>query len=129
MAERFSDAPIFTPVVDMNSGIGGAAGRISRQWLPWVNSLTLLVRGRQASTTWNPPNVGSLSVATTTVSVSRATFGDYVQVSFSLSLQDLQLTGYVSAADTVTVVLFNPTGSGVNLASGTLRVYVRPGTS
>lgn len=125
MAERFSEAPIATPLVELD----GNAGRVSRQWLPWINSLTLLVRGRQASTTWDPANVAAAASVTTTVTVPGATLGDYVHVSFSLSLQGLILTGYVSAATTVTVVLFNPTGGGVNLGSGTLRVYVRPGTA
>jgi hypothetical protein len=34
------------------------------------------------------------------------------------------LTASVSAADTVTVILFNPTAGTVDLASGTLRVGV-----
>jgi hypothetical protein len=34
------------------------------------------------------------------------------------------LTAYVSAADTVTVVLFNPTAGSIDLGSATLRARV-----
>jgi hypothetical protein len=37
---------------------------------------------------------------------------------------DMQLTAHVSAADTVKVVLFNPTAGAINLALGTLTVLV-----
>ena len=56
--------------------------------------------------------------------VSRAALGDFVLYSFSLALSGLMLNGYVSAANTVTVVLFNPTGASVDLASGTVKVLV-----
>jgi len=76
------------------------------------------------SKTWDPPSVSSGASTTTTVSVVGAVLGNFVQAAFSLSLQGLSLEGYVSAADTVTVVLSNLTGSPVDLASGTLAVQV-----
>ncbi len=81
-------------------------------------------RHLSATTTWNPDNVANGAQTTTTITVTGAAIGDVVAVGFSQDLQALQLTGYVSAADTVTVVLQNGTGSPVDLASGTLRADV-----
>jgi hypothetical protein len=80
--------------------------------------------GAKVTTTWDPPNVVAGASTTTTVTVTGATLGDFVAVSFSLSLSGLVLTAYVSAVNTVTVVLSNPTGSPVDLSSGTLAVTV-----
>lgn len=64
--------------------------------------------------------------ATTTVTVTGAALGDFVVgVSLGVSAAGLNLFGYVSAADTVTVVAENKTGSAVDLASTTLRALVR----
>lgn len=75
--------------------------------------------------TYDPGSIASAASVTTTVAVSGAALGDFVSASFSLSLQGLTLTAHVSNASTVTVVLFNPTGGAIDLASGTLRVRVR----
>jgi len=62
----------------------------------------------------------------TTVTVTGAALGDFViGVSVSVDAADLLLWGYVSAANTVTVVAQNNTGGAVNLASATLAVRVR----
>lgn len=81
-------------------------------------------RTLSASTTWDPPSVGDGAQTTTTITVTGAAVGDVVSVGFSQSLQGMQLTGYVSATDTVTVVLRNGTGGAIDLASGTLRASV-----
>jgi hypothetical protein len=63
---------------------------------------------------------------TTTVTVTGAALGDFVEgVSLSVDLQGMTLTGYVSAADTVSVRLQNESGSPVDLSSATLRARVR----
>jgi hypothetical protein len=77
------------------------------------------------SATWNPADLADGAQLTTTVTVTGAALGEPVSLGFSLSLQGMQLTGYVSAADTVTVVLRNGTGGAINLASGTLTAQVR----
>jgi len=74
--------------------------------------------------TWDPGAVATNSSTSTTVTVNGASLGDFVMVSFSLSLGGLQLSAYVSATNTVTVTLYNNTGGSVNLASGTIRVLV-----
>jgi hypothetical protein len=77
-----------------------------------------------SSVVWDPSNLANGASETTTVTVAGAALGNYVQVSFSLDLQGLTLTGYVSAANTVTVVLSNATGGAINLASGMVKVRV-----
>lgn len=76
------------------------------------------------SVTWDPPSLATGVQTTTTVTVTGAVLGAPVCVGFSLSLQGMQLTGYVSAANTVTVVLQNGTGGTVDLGSGILRTDV-----
>jgi hypothetical protein len=74
--------------------------------------------------TWDPPSLATTAQATTTVAVPGAALGDYVTTSFTRDLQGLQLTGYVSAPDTVTAVLRNDTAGAVDLGSGTVRARV-----
>ena len=74
--------------------------------------------------TYDPPSIAAAASDTTTVSVPGALVGDECYASFSLDLQGLQLTAHVSAADTVTTVLSNLTGGPIDLAEGTLKVWV-----
>lgn len=80
-----------------------------------------------ASTTWDPGSLAAGVAANTTVTVANAAPGDTVLATHSTvqtAATSWILTGYVSAADTVRVVLLNATGGTVDLASGTLRVRV-----
>lgn len=77
-----------------------------------------------SSITWDPPSVNSGAQTTTTVTVANAVIGMPVLAAFSQDLQGLSLTGYVSAVNTVTVVLSNSTGGTINLSSGILTVKV-----
>ena len=77
-----------------------------------------------SSATWNPASVATGAETSTTIAVAGAALGNYVQASFSLDLQALTLTAYVSSANTVTAVLANNTAGAVDLASGTLKVRV-----
>jgi hypothetical protein len=75
--------------------------------------------------TWNPAAILTLSYEDTDIVVPGAAVGDFVMASLSTMLtNDMQLTGHVSAADTVKAVLFNPTTGTINLDSGTLSVLV-----
>ena len=77
------------------------------------------------SRSYDLPNISSVAGhATFTISVSGATLGDFSLVSANISLQGLNVTSYVSAAGTVTVVVYNHTGSDVNLASTTWNAKV-----
>lgn len=69
---------------------------------------------------YDPPSIAAAGQASTTVTVTGARLGDDASVVFSASLGGLIASAYVSASDTVTVVLFNPTGSAIDLASGTI---------
>ena len=51
--------------------------------------------------------------------------GDFAEASFSLDLQGIGLTAYVSAANTVSVRFQNESTAAVDLGSGTLRARVR----
>jgi len=75
--------------------------------------------------TWDPGSITTLSYETEDVVVPGAAVGDFVMVSLSTMLTNaMMITGHVSAADTVTVVLFNPTTGSINVGSGTLAVLV-----
>lgn len=85
---------------------------------------TIAVGQAKASATWDPGSVAAGAAASTTITVSGAALGDFALASFSLSLSGLTLSAYVSATNTVTVVLSNLTAAVVDLASGTLAAIV-----
>jgi len=58
------------------------------------------------------------------ITVTGAELGDFARASFSLDVQDLELSAQVTAANTVTVTLSNNTGGGIDLGSGTITVHV-----
>lgn len=78
----------------------------------------------EASATYDPPSLADGAGTTTTVACSGAALGDYAKASFSLDLQGITVTAYVSVANTVSVRFQNESGGVLDLASGTLRVRV-----
>jgi hypothetical protein len=76
------------------------------------------------ATIWDPPSIAAGASASTTVTVTTAKLGDTVKVSPPYTINGLGVSGYVSAANTVTIVLNNNTGGAVDLVSGTWKVYV-----
>jgi hypothetical protein len=59
------------------------------------------------------------------VTVPGVALGDMVLgFSFGVSEAGLVKRAYVSAANTVTIVTYNPTGSSVNLAATTLQMVI-----
>ena len=76
---------------------------------------------QEASATYDPPNLVDGAGVTTTVTVPDAVLGDLAFASFSLDLQGIAVTAYVSAANTVSVRFQNESGGTLNLGSGTLR--------
>jgi hypothetical protein len=76
------------------------------------------------SATYDPPSLVDGAGATTTVTVTGAALGDFATASFSLDLQGVSVTAWVSAANTVSVRLQNETGGTIDLASGTLWAMV-----
>ena len=81
----------------------------------------LLPMFRSASATYDPPSLLDGAGATTTVAVTGALLGDLAWASFSLDLQGVTVTAYVSATDVVSVRFQNESGGTLDLASGTLR--------
>lgn len=78
------------------------------------------------SKTFDAGSLVDAAGSTTTVTVTGAALGDFVEgVSLSVDLQGITVTGWVSAADTVSVRFQNESGGTLDLASATLRVRVR----
>jgi hypothetical protein len=77
------------------------------------------------SATYNPGAIATVTGANSAdITVTGAALGDRVNVFPPYSLQGVIASGYVKAADTVVIQLFNPTGGSVTLASGTWNVQV-----
>lgn len=86
-----------------------------------LSALLAELTGVSGTATYDPGNLIDGQGVTTTVSVPGAGVGDFVDVSFSLDLQGIALTAWVSAADTVSVRFQNETGAPIDLASGTIK--------
>jgi len=77
------------------------------------------------SCTLDSASVATTATATDTVAVPGVALGDMVLgMSIGVSEAGLVRRAYVSAANTVTIVTYNPTGSSVDLASTTLQLIV-----
>ena len=75
--------------------------------------------------TWDPPSISNNTSTSTTVTVTGAHIGDTVTVGFSQAVPaNALLVGAVTAADTVTVTLYNNAAGTIDLNSGTLRADV-----
>ena len=77
------------------------------------------------SCTLNSASVATVSTATDTVTVPGIALGDMV-IGMAIGVDEAGLVrrAYVSAANTVTIVTYNPTASSVDLASTTLSLIV-----
>jgi hypothetical protein len=118
---------IAAPVGSRFTARDGAAG--TTLWIKetgtgntgWVAAAT----GITGTAVYDPPSLADGAGVTTTVTVTGAVLGDLVDVSFSLNLQGITMTGYVSAADTVSVRFQNETGGVIDLGSGTIKARAR----
>jgi hypothetical protein len=80
---------------------------------------------KRYTATWAPGSIAASGSATTTVTVPNAEAGDFVMASHDQILtSDLRILANVQAADTVQVVIHNPTSAAVTVASGTVAVIV-----
>ena len=77
------------------------------------------------SCTLDSASVATTATATDTVTVSGIALGDMV-LGMSIGVDEAGLVrrAYVSAANTVTIVTYNPTASSINLASTTLNLVI-----
>lgn len=86
---------------------------------------TPVAKHLSATATYDPPSVSSGSQTSTTLTVSGAAVGDVATCGHTTITADLwQISCYVSATDTVRVVLKNHSGGAIDAASGTLRADV-----
>lgn len=90
-----------------------------------LSALLAELTGVSGTATYDPGNLADGQGVTTTVTVTGALLGDYAEASFSLDLQGITLTAWVSAADTVSVRFQNETGAPIDLASGTIKANAR----
>ena len=77
------------------------------------------------SCTLNSASVATVSTATDTVTVPGIALGDMV-IGMAIGVDEAGLVrrAYVSAANTVTIVTYNPTAGSIDLASTTLSLIV-----
>lgn len=106
-------------------GISCSSGAWIHEGLLFGDFATIKNLPLSGSATYNPASLADGAGATTTVTVTGALLGDFAEVSFSLDLQGITLTAWVSAADTVSVRFQNESGGTLDLASGTLRARTR----
>lgn len=77
------------------------------------------------TTVFDPPSLATLTGAVYGgITVTGAALGDRVQLFPPNDMQGIIAYGFVSAADTVKISLFNPTGGTIDLVSGTWRIQV-----
>tara|TARA_B100000965_G_C19603362_1_gene764396 strand:- start:8661 stop:11303 length:2643 start_codon:yes stop_codon:yes gene_type:complete len=72
----------------------------------------------------NIASIANGATHTETVTVSGAAQGDFVQASFGGDILGLEVTAYVSATNTVKLLLRNNTGGSVDLSAGNWRFLV-----
>ena len=90
-----------------------------------IGSGAPITKHLSATAIWDPASIADAAMTSTTVAVTGAAIGDTVAVGFSVAVPaGALLVGAVTAADVVTVTLFNKTGAALDLASGTLRADV-----
>lgn len=78
----------------------------------------------KATATYDPPSLATATQQSTTVTLTGATVGETVTVSFDKPLQGTRMWAEVTSTNTVTVYHRNDTGVAVDLASGTLTVKI-----
>ena len=80
----------------------------------------------QGSVAWDADAIDDGNEEAKEVTITGAALGDFVLASLSIDVADLSLSAAVTAADTVTFVLSNNTGAGVDLAAATSYALVIP---
>lgn len=82
-----------------------------------MDYMTNLISG---STVFDPPSLATVTGALSSgITVTGAALGDMVELFPPYDLQGIMAQGNVSAANTIKISLFNPTGGTIDLASGT----------
>lgn len=103
-----------------------ASGRLrSKNGIP-ANATDGIVVGFDLTGTaiYDPPNLADGAGVTTTIAVVNSALGDFAIASFSLDLQGISVTAWVSVAGTVSIRFQNESGGALDLGSGNLKVKV-----
>jgi hypothetical protein len=80
------------------------------------------------TTTFDPASLATVTGALSSgITVAGAALGDIVIVTAPYDLQGIIAQGFVSAANTIKISLFNPTAGTIDLASGTWKIKVLKG--
>jgi hypothetical protein len=90
------------------------------------NGGTLVGHKLYGSATFDPGSLADGTGTSATVTVTGAALGDFARATFSLDLQGIIISAYVSSANTVSVRFQNETTGVLDLLSGTIRVEVTP---
>ena len=106
---------LFTPLVLMLAVVAAPFSALANP--PRVNVF---------SKTYDPASVATTAQTSTTIATPGAVLGDTCSPSFSLDQALVEFTCYISANGTATVLVKNGTAGTIDLASGTLRVFVFP---
>ena len=93
-----------------------AGGQGTREWEP---NQFFDRRILQRSFTWNPASLADGAGETVSTTVAGAAFGDMVTVGAPYDLQDVSISAYVQAADTVEVRVQNESGGTRDLGNST----------
>lgn len=108
-------APKQQPMVDQR-------GRITQSWSAQFDDLWRPSTATDVDVAYDPPNLGAGAYVRVNVPTQGVRRGNFVAASFDLGTADIALISWVSADDQVTVMFWNVSGAGVDLAAGTLRV-------
>lgn len=111
---------------DLNLGVSTATVTMPSGSTATGTQINLQTFALSASKTWDPGSLANGAQTSTTVTVTGAVAGDMVLASLTTldGTYKLILSAYVSAADTVTVLLANSSGGTLDCPSGTLKVLV-----
>lgn len=93
-----------------------------------VKPATLFSAVINGTTIFDPASLTTYTGATSSaVTVTGAALGDFVLVSAPYDQAGVMANGYVSAANTVKISVFNATAGTIDLASGTWKIKVLKG--
>ncbi len=100
-------------------------GKVTSSWHLFFDFVAkILGRRVVVDVTADPPNLVAGAVVSATVTVPGAATGDFAVASFDPMNVGISLTAQVTSANTVTVWFQNNTAGAIDLASGTLRVWL-----
>ncbi len=96
---------------------------VSLSWSAFCGAIVSWIqRVRVNAVAFDWPSIASGATEVTNITVAGVVVGDFATASVDPTDPGLMVTAQVSAANTVTVTLWNTTGVAIDLAAGTTRV-------